>query len=77
MISDTEVEIFYNSKQELDVKYCRINQISKTLVMEIKRILAEKKQQEMENFNEWMRSKVKSVHYSNNQLMLNAYAKIN
>lgn len=31
---------------------------------------------EKENFNEWMKSKVKSIHYANNQAMLNAYNRI-
>jgi hypothetical protein len=31
---------------------------------------------EKENFNEWMKTKVKSIHFANNQAMLNAYNKI-
>ena len=35
-----------------------------------------KKNTEIENFNEWMLNKVKSIHYSNNEEMCNAYEKI-
>jgi hypothetical protein len=35
-----------------------------------------KKNNEIENFNDWMLNRVKSVHYSNNQEMCNAYDKI-
>ena len=35
-----------------------------------------KKDTEIEKFNEWMLNKVKSVHYSNNEEMCNAYEKI-
>jgi len=31
---------------------------------------------EKENFDTWMKSKVKSIHYANNQAMLNAYNRI-
>jgi hypothetical protein len=31
---------------------------------------------EKENFNDWMRNKVKSIHFANNQAMLNAYNRI-
>lgn len=31
---------------------------------------------EKENFDNWMRTKVKSVHYSNNQAMVNAYERV-
>jgi len=31
---------------------------------------------EKENFDNWMRDKVKSVHYSNNQAMVNAYERV-
>jgi hypothetical protein len=34
------------------------------------------KSNEKENFNEWMRIKVKSIHYANNKAMCNAYDKI-
>lgn len=30
----------------------------------------------VEKFNEWMRNRVKSIHYSNNNAMLNAFNKI-
>lgn len=30
----------------------------------------------VERFNEWMKSKVKSVHYSNNNAMCEAYKRI-
>jgi len=35
-----------------------------------------KKNNEIENFNDWMLNIVKSVHYSNNLEMCNAYEKI-
>ena len=35
-----------------------------------------KKNNEIENFNDWMLNRVKSIHYSNNQEMCNAYDKI-
>ena len=35
-----------------------------------------KKNNEKENFNDWMLNRVKSVHYSNNLEMCNAYDKI-
>lgn len=31
---------------------------------------------EKENFDTWMRNTVKSVHYSNNQAMVNAYERV-
>ena len=31
---------------------------------------------ETERFNEWMKSKVQSIHYSNNDAMCNAYKRI-
>lgn len=31
---------------------------------------------EKENFDNWMRNKVKSVHYANNQAMVNAYERV-
>ena len=31
---------------------------------------------EVEKFDEWMRNKVKSIHYSNNEKMNNAYNSI-
>ena len=31
---------------------------------------------EVEKFDEWMRNKVKSIHYSNNEKMCNAYNRI-
>ena len=31
---------------------------------------------EVERFNEWMKSKVQSIHYSNNNAMCEAYKKI-
>ena len=31
---------------------------------------------EKENFDTWMRNKVKSVHYANNQAMVNAYERV-
>lgn len=31
---------------------------------------------EVERFNEWMKSKIQSVHYSNNKAMCNAYNRI-
>lgn len=31
---------------------------------------------EKENFDNWMRNRVKSVHYSNNQEMVNAYERV-
>lgn len=31
---------------------------------------------EVEKFDEWMRNKVKSIHYSNNEKMTNAYNRI-
>jgi len=31
---------------------------------------------EAENFNEWMKNKVKSIHYANNEKMCNAYNRI-
>lgn len=31
---------------------------------------------EKENFDNWMRNRVKSVHYSNNQAMVNAYERV-
>lgn len=31
---------------------------------------------EKENFDMWMRNTVKSVHYSNNQAMVNAYERV-
>lgn len=30
----------------------------------------------VEKFDEWMRNKVKSIHYSNNEKMTNAYNRI-
>jgi hypothetical protein len=35
-----------------------------------------KKNNEIENFNDWMINKVQSVHYANNEAMCNAYEKI-
>lgn len=31
---------------------------------------------EKENFDTWMRTKVKSVHYANNQATVNAYERV-
>lgn len=31
---------------------------------------------EKENFDTWMKTKVKSIHYANNQAMLNAYERV-
>lgn len=31
----------------------------------------------VEKFDEWMRNKVKSIHYANNEKMCNAYNRIN
>ena len=31
---------------------------------------------EKENFDTWMRNRVKSVHYANNQAMVNAYERV-
>jgi len=36
----------------------------------------QKPKSEKENFNDWMRNKVKSIHFANNQAMLNAYNRI-
>ena len=35
-----------------------------------------KKNSEVENFNEWMINKVQSIHYANNLEMCNAYERI-
>ena len=42
----------------------------------VEKLELNKKNTEIENFNEWMLNKVKSVHYSNNEEMCNAYEKI-
>ena len=42
----------------------------------IEKIDLDKKNNEIENFNEWMLNKVKSIHYSNNEEMCKAYEKI-
>ena len=42
----------------------------------VDKLYLNKTNSEVENFNEWMLNKVKSVHYSNNEEMCNAYEKI-
>lgn len=42
----------------------------------IKKLEIQPAQTEVERFNEWMNSKVKSVHYSNNNAMCEAYKRI-
>ena len=42
----------------------------------VEKLELNKKNNEIENFNDWMLNRVKSVHYSNNQEMCNAYDKI-
>lgn len=36
----------------------------------------QKPKSEKENFDTWMKIKVKSIHYANNQAMLNAYERV-
>lgn len=36
----------------------------------------QKPKSEKENFDTWMKTKVKSIHYANNQAMLNAYERV-
>lgn len=42
----------------------------------VEKLELNKKNNEIENFNDWMLNRVKSIHYSNNQEMCNAYDKI-
>jgi hypothetical protein len=42
----------------------------------IEKLNLNKKVTEKDNFNDWMRDKVKSIHYANNKAMCNAYDKI-
>jgi hypothetical protein len=43
---------------------------------EKKKVNLNKRNSEKENFNEWMCNRVKSIYYSNNLRMCNAYEKI-
>lgn len=36
----------------------------------------QKPKSEKENFDTWMKTKVKSIHYANNQAMVNAYERV-
>lgn len=40
------------------------------------KIKQKKKKSEVEKFNEWMKKRVKSVFYSDNERMCNAYERI-
>jgi hypothetical protein len=42
----------------------------------MKKLEIQPAQTEVERFNEWMKSKVKSIHYSNNNAMCEAYKRI-
>ena len=42
----------------------------------VEKLELNKKNTEIENFNDWMLNKIKSVHYCNNEEMCNAYEKI-
>lgn len=42
----------------------------------MKKLDIQQPKSEKENFNDWMRDKVKSVHYANNESMITAFSKI-
>lgn len=55
------------------------NTIKNIIIREVvkdKRRKREPKQSNAERFNEWMKSKIQSVYYSDNQQMLNAFKKL-
>ena len=47
-----------------------------TFTLMIDELRINKSKSEKENFNEWMLNKVKSIHYSNNVAMTNAYERV-